>query len=103
MISSFLLMNATLSANLLKSPLLSLVSISNGEEKQKQKLVTILKTGRVLVRVDPAYYRPTEVELLLGDSTKARVAWMKPSVGFDDLVKEMTLADIEAVRSGEVN
>ena len=61
-------------------------------------------TNRVLVRVDPAYYRPTEVELLLGDSTKARkrLGW-KPTVVFDDLVKEMTLADIESVRSGGVN
>lgn len=62
------------------------------------------ETGRILVRVDTAYYRPTEVELLLGDSTKARKAlgW-KPLVVFDDLVKEMTLADIESVRNGGVN
>ena len=62
------------------------------------------ETGRILVRVDTAYYRPTEVDLLLGDSTKARkyLGW-KPSVGFDELVKEMTLADIESVRNGGVN
>ena len=62
------------------------------------------ETGRILVRVDPAYYRPTEVELLLGDSTKARkrLGW-KTNVAFNDLVKEMTLADIESVRTGELN
>lgn len=62
------------------------------------------KTGRTLVRVDSKYYRPTEVELLLGDSSKARkrLGW-KPNVAFDDLVKEMTLSDIECVRIGSVN
>ena len=62
------------------------------------------ESGRVLVRVDPAYYRPTEVDLLLGDSTKARkrLGW-KPTVGFDDLVKEMILADIDAVKNKSMN
>jgi GDPmannose 4,6-dehydratase len=56
------------------------------------------KTGKVLVRVDPSYYRPTEVEELLGDPSKARKAlnW-KPTVTFEKLVDIMTDADWERV------
>ncbi|MBK7858083.1 MAG: GDP-mannose 4,6-dehydratase [Archangiaceae bacterium] len=53
---------------------------------------------REYVEVDPNYFRPTEVDTLLGDSSKARKAlgW-KPKVGFKDLVKLMVAADMEAV------
>lgn len=53
-------------------------------------------SGKVVVRVDPKYYRPTEVEQLLGDPTKARqkLNW-DPSVKFDQLVKIMMQADFE--------
>lgn len=56
--------------------------------------------GNVRVRVDPAYYRPTEVDLLLGDSTKARklLNW-KPKCSFPELVREMVLADIEGAKN----
>lgn len=56
------------------------------------------RTGEVRIGVDPRYFRPTEVELLLGDSTKARtqLGW-KPTVAFDALVKEMVAADIVAI------
>ena len=52
------------------------------------------KTGRELVCVSDKYFRPTEVEELLGDSTKARteLGWV-PSCSFDDLVKEMVDTD----------
>jgi GDPmannose 4,6-dehydratase len=52
----------------------------------------------VLVRVDPAYYRPTEVDLLIGDPSKARekLGWQH-RVGIDALVSEMVAADLEAV------
>lgn len=51
--------------------------------------------GKVLVKVDPKYYRPTEVELLIGDSTKARteLGW-KPTFTVDDLVKDMVQSDL---------
>jgi len=59
---------------------------------------------RVLVRIDPQYFRPTEVELLLGDPKKAKekLKWT-PKVLFEDLVKEMTLADIKMLEEGDHN
>lgn len=55
------------------------------------------KTGQVLVAVDPRYYRPAEVELLLGDAALARreLGW-KPKVKFEELVREMVLSDMSA-------
>jgi GDPmannose 4,6-dehydratase len=54
---------------------------------------------RVLVRMDPRYFRPTEVELLLGDPTKAnnKFGWVS-GTSFDDLVKEMVEADLATAR-----
>lgn len=54
------------------------------------------ETGRVLVEIDPAYFRPTEVELLLGDPSKARdkLGW-KQRVSFSELVKMMIEGDIK--------
>ena len=52
-------------------------------------------TGKILVEVDPKYFRPTEVDVLLGDSTKARerLGW-KPKVSFRELVKMMVEVDL---------
>jgi GDPmannose 4,6-dehydratase len=57
------------------------------------------ESGEVLVEVDPRYFRPTEVDVLLGDSTKARKAlgW-KPKMGFERLVTEMVESDIALLR-----
>ncbi len=57
------------------------------------------KTGRAVVKIDPRYFRPTEVDTLLGDATKARtkLGW-KPELSFDTLVKEMVAADLEIAR-----
>lgn len=51
--------------------------------------------GRVIVRVDPQYFRPAEVETLLGDASKARqqLGWV-PETDFDALVREMALSDL---------
>ena len=53
-------------------------------------------TGEVLVKIDPRYFRPTEVESLLGDAGKARqrLGW-RTEVGFQDLVREMVEADLQ--------
>jgi GDPmannose 4,6-dehydratase len=55
-------------------------------------------SGKVMVEVDPRYFRPTEVDLLLGDPSKARaeLGW-RHRTSFDDLVKEMVAADLAAV------
>jgi GDPmannose 4,6-dehydratase len=54
------------------------------------------KTGEVLLEVDPNFYRPAEVDLLVGDNTKAKtlLGW-QPKVSLEDLVASMVLADIE--------
>lgn len=58
------------------------------------------KTDQVLVRVDPKYFRPAEVELLLGNPAKAdRVLGWKRKVAFDSLVNEMVDADLKASSS----
>jgi GDPmannose 4,6-dehydratase len=56
-------------------------------------------TGKVLVEIDPRYFRPTEVELLLGDPTKAKLklGW-EPRVTFTKLVKMMITSDLEAAQ-----
>lgn len=57
------------------------------------------KTGKVLVEVNEKYFRPTEVDVLLGDATKAReVLGWKPSVLFKDLVKVMVESDIRKLK-----
>ena len=60
-------------------------------------------SGVVLVRIDPRYFRPTEVDLLLGDPAKARerLGWSH-TTGFADLVKEMVAFDLEAVKREHV-
>jgi len=57
------------------------------------------KTGRVLVEVDPRYFRPAEVESLLGDSSKSRekLGW-KPEISFEELIKEMVQSDLEEAK-----
>lgn len=58
------------------------------------------KTGKVLVEVDPRYFRPTEVDLLLGDPTKARdkLGWTH-TTPFKQLVSEMVAADLALLKS----
>jgi len=56
---------------------------------------------RKYVRVDPRFHRPTEVDLLIGDSTKARsVLGWKPKLHFIDLVKLMVDSDLEYLERG---
>jgi len=53
--------------------------------------------GAVIVRVDPRYFRPAEVETLLGDASKAhdKLGW-KAKTTFEELVEEMALSDFHA-------
>ncbi|HMM88310.1 GDP-mannose 4,6-dehydratase [Bradyrhizobium sp.] len=56
-------------------------------------------SGKTLVRIDPEYFRPTEVDLLVGDASKAReqLGW-KPKTSFNKMIKEMVANDIEDAR-----
>ena len=58
-----------------------------------------ITSGNTVVRVDPHYFRPTEVDTLLGDSSKARskLGWA-PQVPFGELVREMVLSDYELAK-----
>ena len=67
--------------------------------KTLEPLPKSVKTEDVLVEVDPRYYRPTEVDILIGDATKAKekLGW-QPKVKFEELVKIMAQADWEKVQ-----
>jgi GDPmannose 4,6-dehydratase len=61
------------------------------------------KTGAVIVAVDPRYFRPTEVETLLGDAGKARgkLGWV-PRITFEELVTEMVQTDLKEAERDEL-
>jgi GDPmannose 4,6-dehydratase len=60
-------------------------------------------SGKCIVAVDPRYFRPTEVETLLGDASKARtkLGWT-PKITFDELVSEMVREDLKAAERDEL-
>jgi GDPmannose 4,6-dehydratase len=79
-----------------------------GKDEQERGIVssidhsaedTKLKKGDVIIEVDPNYYRPTEVDLLIGDASKAEkeLGW-KPKVTFEELVQIMVDADLKLAR-----
>lgn len=70
-----------------------------GKDEKEKGINT--KTGKVVVEVDPKYFRPTEVELLIGNpaKAKAKLGW-EPKTKFEDLVKIMTNADFDAAQKG---
>lgn len=61
-------------------------------------------TVKTIVKVDPRYFRPTEVDTLLGDASKARkkLGW-QPKISFDELVKEMTRADLQLAKKDQLS
>ena len=62
-----------------------------------------IKEGAEVIRVDPKYFRPTEVDLLIGDPTKAKIKlnW-KPKYNLEDLVKEMMESDLKLLEKDKV-
>ena len=58
-----------------------------------------LKVGDVIVQIDPRYYRPTEVETLLGDPTKAKekLGWV-PEITLDEMIVEMVANDLDQAK-----
>ncbi len=60
-------------------------------------------TGRVIVEIDKRYFRPTEVDSLMGDPTKARqkLGW-RPEISFEEMISEMTLADLREAEKDKI-
>jgi GDPmannose 4,6-dehydratase len=71
---------------------------------QVGSLATVPRVGDVVVEVDPGYFRPTEVDILIGDSSKAEklLGW-KAKTTFDELVRIMVEADIKYVKHPELD
>jgi len=67
---------------------------------ENEHIMYVSDGNKILVQVNPKFYRPAEVELLLGDSNRARkeLGW-KPKISFDNLVKKMVQCDIENFKS----
>jgi len=61
------------------------------------------KSGNILVSIDPAYFRPTEVDLLIGDASKARekLGW-QPTYNLQQMIEEMIKADLEEARKDQL-
>jgi GDPmannose 4,6-dehydratase len=71
------------------------ISSSDSSAESHKKI----QEGQVIVRIDPRYFRPTEVESLLGDASKAKkmLGW-EPKISFEALVREMVLGDLEVAK-----
>ncbi len=69
------------------------------KDEKYRDLQKHIKPGQVLVRVDPRYFRPTEVELLIGDASKARkeLGW-EPQYTLDMLIEEMVNSDLKEAK-----
>jgi len=76
----------------------SLIDYSSKKDLFSFDFTSKLKTGDVLVEIDPNYYRPTEVDLLIGDAAKAEkeIGW-KAETKFEELVRLMIKSDMEKV------
>jgi len=68
-------------------------------EKNAGEKAPALKVGHVVVRIDPRYFRPTEVETLLGDPSKAKakLGWI-PEISVQEMCKEMMASDLEEAK-----
>ncbi|MGD9160010.1 MAG: GDP-mannose 4,6-dehydratase [Desulfobacteraceae bacterium] len=78
------------------------IAIKWEEEGVDERGINIAN-GKTIVRVDPRYFRPTEVDTLLGDPTKAKekLGW-EPEIAFESLVKEMIRSDLEEAKRDEL-
>jgi len=64
---------------------------------------TPLGSGDIIIKIDPKYYRPTEVDFLLGDSSKAKedLGW-EPKISFQEMINEMLIYDLEQSRRSSI-
>jgi GDPmannose 4,6-dehydratase len=81
-----------------KSKADALAEVNNPDKDYRFKFSNSLKAGDAVVKIDPTYYRPTEVDLLIGNPAKAEqlLGW-KAKTKFEDLVKVMIKSDYERV------
>ncbi len=79
------------------------ISLCAGKVKVLNEKGIEKSSGKVLVEVDPRYFRPTEVETLLGDSSKARekLGWV-PEITLDEMVAEMVREDLKIAERDEL-
>jgi GDPmannose 4,6-dehydratase len=75
------------------------IGIVSHIESESRRMTPSCKVGDVVIRVDPRYFRPTEVQTLLGDASRARerLGW-SPRTSFEALVQEMAESDYLAAR-----
>jgi GDPmannose 4,6-dehydratase len=75
------------------------IGIVSNIESESRRMTPSCKVGDVVIRVDPRYFRPTEVQTLLGDASRARerLGW-SPRTSFEALVQEMAESDYLAAR-----
>jgi GDPmannose 4,6-dehydratase len=71
--------------------------------KDAQETGIDVSTGKTVIRIDPKYYRPTEVDLLIGNPSKAKrkLCW-KPAVSFEQLVEIMVQSDWDSITKGTI-
>jgi len=76
---------------------------SISEDNISEHVFRDLEPGDTIVRVDPKYFRPTEVETLLGDPSKAKkeLGW-SPRITFEELVSEMVMEDLKSAERDEL-
>ena len=81
------------------------ISISwHGERGTVDEIGVDDATGSTLVVIDPAYFRPTEVDVLLGDASKAKqVLGWESNIPFEELVREMVMEDLKIVAGEEID
>jgi GDPmannose 4,6-dehydratase len=79
-----------------------IIDIDEAKAASLKLKVESLKIGTTIVKVDPKYFRPTEVDLLIGDPTKSntKLGW-KPKYDLPALVKEMVLSDLQLMKKDE--
>ena len=79
-----------------------IVDIDEAKVTRLNLKVEFLKSGTTVVKVDPKYFRPTEVDLLLGDPTKSKtqLGWV-PKYDLPALVKEMVISDLNLTKKDE--
>ena len=64
---------------------------------------TLKGSDKVVVKVNPQYFRPAEVDLLIGDASKAKtiLGW-QPQISYEELVKRMVESDIKLLAEGKI-